>query len=76
MLKGLIGGFVMILIGAVLLGPISEEVNAQTISTGALNTVSSWGNTVLNLVPGFFALALMGIGIAIMYGAMRESGMV
>ena len=70
----LIGGFIAILIGVSLIGTISNEVNLQTISTGDLNTVSSWGATVLDMVPGFFALGILGIGIAVTYSAMRQAG--
>lgn len=35
--------------------------------------VSSWGGTILNLVPGFFALALLAIGVGLFYGVARES---
>lgn len=76
MMAQLIGGFIAILIGTSLIGTVSNEVNTQTSSTGALNYVSSWGNTVLNMVPGFFALAIMGIGVAVTYSAMREAGIV
>ena len=78
MIANLIGGFVAILIGTSLIGPISVEVRAQT--DPALNTslenMSTWGVTVLNLVPGFFALGIMGIGIAITYSSLRQAGIV
>lgn len=74
MIKKLLGGFILILVGMVLLGPVSSEVNTQTMSTTSLQAVSSWGVVVLNLVPGFFALAIFGIGAALIYGALRESG--
>lgn len=35
----------------------------------------SWGRTVLNLVPGFFALALMAIGVGLFYGVMKHEGL-
>jgi len=37
---------------------------------------SSWGATVLKLVPGFFALGILGIGIAVTYGSLRDAGVV
>jgi hypothetical protein len=74
MINRLIGGFVAILIGVSLVGPISENVN--TAAAGDLNTVSSWGATVLKLVPGFFALGILGIGIAVTYGSLRDAGVV
>jgi len=37
---------------------------------------SSWGATVLKLVPGFFALGVLGIGIAVTYSSLRQAGVV
>jgi hypothetical protein len=31
-----------------------------------------WTRTILNLVPGFFALALMAVGIALFYGVLKN----
>lgn len=76
MINRLIGGFVAILIGASLIGPISDQV-AGVLNTGsALNNASSWGATVLKMVPGFFALGILGIGIAVTYGSLRDAGVV
>jgi hypothetical protein len=94
MLATLIGGFVSILVGVSLVGPIATEVNTAAfagtpavynqsnlsqiitpaVSAGDLATVSSWGATVLKLVPGFFALGVLGIGIAVTYSSLREAG--
>lgn len=74
MINRLIGGFVAILIGVSLIGPISEQVN--TAAAGDLLTVSSWGATVLKMVPGFFALGILGIGVAVTYGSLRDAGVV
>ena len=95
MIANLIGGFVAILIGVSLIGPISAEVGttaASTNSTGGacqtgaleatgdagcqLYTASSWGATVLKMVPGFFALGILGIGIAVTYSSLRQAGVV
>jgi len=98
MIANLIGGFVAILIGTSLIGPISEQVMdtaASTNTTGGachgptdvgysatadaqcqLYTSSSWGATVLKLAPGFFALAIMGIGVAVTYSSLRQAGIV
>jgi len=75
-IASVIGGFITILIGVSLLGPIAKEVstyNATHISTGYNTTVnaSTWGSTVLGLVSAFFALGLLGIGLAIAFGALR-----
>lgn len=76
MIANLIGGFVAILIGVSLVGPISTEVNTAAVTDGALYNASSWGATVLNMVPGFFALGILGIGIAVTYSSLRQAGIV
>ena len=42
----------------------------------ALYLSSGWGATVLKLVPGFFALSILGIGIAVTYTSLRQAGIV
>jgi hypothetical protein len=76
MISNLIGGFVAILIGVSLIGPIAQEVNTATSATANLTAVSHWGSTVLKMVPGFFALGIMGIGVAITYSSLRQAGIV
>jgi len=99
MIANLIGGFIAILIGTSLVGPLSTEVYSNSVSvnssgdtcTQALNVgannpggsegcqlylSSGWGATVLKLVPGFFALGILGIGIAVTYSSLRQAGVV
>jgi|TARA_Y100000310_G_C20673097_1_gene811369 hypothetical protein len=87
MIANLIGGFVAVLVGVSLVGPISTEVNTAAVgynSTGgcspgycsALFNSSGWGSTVLLMVPGFFALGVLGIGIAVTYASLRQAGVV
>ena len=77
MISRLIGGFVSILIGVSLIGPIADEVaRVGSTNASALQNASSWGATVLRLVPGFFALGILGIGIAVTYGSLRDAGVV
>ena len=76
MIANLIGGFVAILIGVSLVGPISTEVNSVAVTDGALYNSTSWGATVLKMVPGFFALGILGIGIAVTYSSLRQAGIV
>ena len=76
MIANLIGGFVAVLIGVSLIGPISTEVNTAAATNGALYNSSSWGATVLQMVPGFFVLGVLGIGIAITYASLRQAGVV
>ena len=81
MIANLIGGFVAILVGVSLIGPVSEMVAQSTgcggaASPSALYNVSTWGATVCQLVPGFFALGIMGIGVAVTYSSLRQAGVV
>jgi hypothetical protein len=76
MIANLIGGFISILIGVSLIGPIATQVNAVAATGGALYNSSTWGATVLQLVPGFFALGILGIGIAVTYSSLRQAGIV
>jgi len=82
MIANLIGGFVSILIGTSLISPVSSEVNLAACGTNmsncdsALYNTTSWGATVLKLVPGFFALSILGIGLAVTYTSLRQAGIV
>jgi len=101
MIANLIGGFVAILIGVSLAGPLAVQVNTVTSSvntTGGtcvqptsadaisqnataqancqLYLASGWGASVAKMVPGFFALAILGIGIAVTYTSLRQSGII
>jgi len=76
MINRLIGGFVAILIGVSLIGPIADQVAFAADPAGNLTNASPWGATVLNMVPGFFALGILGIGIAVTYGSLRDAGVV
>jgi len=76
MIANLIGGFVSILVGTSLIGPVSTEVNTVAVTYGDLYNASSWGATVLKLVPGFFALSILGIGLAVTYSSLRQAGVV
>ena len=93
MINRLIGGFVAIIIGVSLIGPLASQVNIVAVSTNSTGSTcattsqagcsgaglyvsSSWGATILKMVPGFFALGILGIGIAVTYGALRDAGVV
>jgi hypothetical protein len=76
MIANLIGGFVAILIGVSLVGPIAEQVNTVAATNGNLYNSTTWGATVLKMVPGFFALSILGIGIAVTYSSLRQAGIV
>jgi len=76
MISRLIGGFVAILLGVSLISPIAQETNTAAASGENLSSTSSWGATVLNLVPGFYALGILGIGVAVTYGSLKDAGVV
>jgi len=93
MIANLIGGFVSILVGTSLIGPIATEVSTYSASTNSTGTTcttydqagcenaqlylaASWGATVLKMVPGFFAIAILGVGIAVTYTSLRQAGIV
>ena len=76
MIANLIGGFIAILVGTSLIGPVADEVYGVSTSHSALQNASSWGATVLKLVPGFFALSILGIGVAVTYTSLRQAGIV
>ena len=76
MIARFINGFISILIGVSLIGPISDQVNTAAVTNGSLYNASSWGATVLKIVPGFFAIAILAIGVSIVYRSIREAGVV
>ncbi len=76
MIANLIGGFISIIVGTSLIGPVSDEVASAAGTHSALTNSSSWGASVLKLVPGFFALAILGIGVAVTYTSLRQAGIV
>ncbi len=76
MIANLIGGFISILVGTSLIGPVANEVAGAAGSGTNLSTNTSWGATVLKLVPGFFALSILGIGVAVTYTSLRQAGIV
>jgi len=68
--------FIAVLIGVSLIGPISTEVNTTAITGGALANASSWGASVLKMVPGFFSLIILGTVVAGLYTVFRQAGIV
>jgi hypothetical protein len=76
MIANLIGGFISILVGVSLIGPVADEVQTAADVNGSLATTTPWGASVLKLVPGFFSLSILGIGVAITYTSLRQAGVV
>ena len=67
-----IGGFVAILIGVSLVPQIANQVNEVSASQNI--TGSSAG--ILKAVPALFALAIVGIVLAVVYSSLRSAGLV
>ena len=68
--------FVAVLVGVSLIGPIADQVNTAAVTGGSLANASSWGATVLKLVPGFFSLIILGTVVAGLYTVFRQAGIV
>ena len=79
MLGNLIGGFIVIVIGVNLIGPIADAVTLNTngacASSGCANLTGA-ANTILGLTPLFFALGIMSAGVALAVGGLRNAGLV
>jgi hypothetical protein len=76
MLGNIIGGFIAILIGVTLLPTIAEQVGKASLQMNATSPSIEMTTTVMKLVPVFFAIALLGIGIAVAFSTLRNVGMV
>ena len=79
MLGNLIGGFITIIIGVNLIGPIADAVElTKTGSTadGGANITGGATATILGLTPLFFALGIMSAGVALAVGGLRNAGLV
>ena len=76
MLGNLIGGFITIVIGVNLIGPIADDVVlARTNVAGNSSTnLTGAAGTILGLTPLFFALGIMSAGVAMAIGGLRNAG--
>jgi len=75
MLANLIGAFVVILIGVSLIPIITDQVNKAAEQNPEFNNSATWGSTILKITPAFFAIAILGIGIAMVASALRSAGL-
>ena len=73
----LIGGFITILVGVVLIDPIGDQVSLATSnqSNGSTN-VTGASYTITGLITLFFALGVLTSGIGIAIGGLKEAGLV
>jgi len=67
----LLEGFITILIGVNLIGPV-----ADAISTATSGNVTGSSATILNLVTLFFALGIMVAGVNIAVGGLQDVGLI
>ena len=77
MLGNLIGGFITILIGVNLIGPIADDVFVARFGNGTTGSnLTGAASTILGLTPLFFALGIMSAGVALAVGGLRNAGVV
>jgi len=76
MLGNLIGGFIVIVIGVNLIGPIADDVWEARYNTNSSDPSNLTGAaaTILGLTPLFFALGIMSAGVALAVGGLRNAG--
>jgi len=78
MLGNLLGGFIVIIVGVNLIGPVADNVALARYINGSaaagVNNVTGGANTILGLVPLFFALGVMTAGVALTVGGLRSAG--
>jgi len=75
MLGNLIGGFITILVGVNLIGPIADDVFFARYGNGTVTTnITGAASTILGLTPLFFSLGIMAAGVALAVGGLRNAG--
>jgi len=70
MLGNLLGGFIVILVGVNLIGPVADAVKGAQGGN-----VTGAASTILGLTTLFFALGIASAGIAIASIGLRQSGL-
>ena len=48
------------------------KTNKSVLNPECINLDGTWGGTIIKIVPGFFALALLVIGIAVAFSSLRR----
>jgi len=69
MLGNLLGGFIVIIVGVNLIGPVANTI------AGVSENVTGAALTILSLTTLFFALGIASAGIAIASIGLRQSGL-
>ena len=67
----LLEGFITILIGVNLIGPVADQVDLAT-----QGNVTGSSATILDLVTLFFALGIMVAGVNIAIGGLQDVGLI
>lgn len=67
----LLEGFITILIGVNLIGPVADQVDLAT-----QGNVTGSSATILDLVTLFFALGIMVAGVNIAVGGLQDVGLI
>ena len=77
-LGNMIGGFIIIVIGVNLIGPIADSVQTARFngSGEGVTNVTGAAGTILNLTTLFFALGIMAAGVALAVGGLRNAGII
>ena len=75
MLGNLLSGFITIVIGVNLLPPIADQVySARYDSNSQITNVTGAASTIVSLIPLFFSLGIMTVGMALVVGGFRDAG--
>lgn len=56
-------------------GTATNETSATYIYCNSEYLTQGWNRTIIDLIPGFFALALMGVGIGLFYEIGKREGL-
>ncbi len=72
MLGNIIGGFIVILVGTVLLPTVAQQVGLAQ----ADGNVTGAADTLVGLTTLFYALGIMSAGISLAVGGLRQAGLV
>jgi hypothetical protein len=78
MLGNLLGGFIVILVGVNLIGPVADSVKSALYHNNNISlptNVTGASATIMSLVILFFALAIVSAGIAIAAIGLKQTGL-
>ena len=78
MLANIVGGFVVILVGVNLAGPVGTAVQGAIVNAtgGTSNTnITGASATILGLTTLFYCLAIASVGIGITTVGLKNSGL-